>query len=255
MDLSNLIAYWPLDEPSTGTVVINRADAYAGHTLTDGGNKTPSDTGLVYAQAALFVSGGANDVLSRSSEADFQVSGTSWTVCAWVYLTATGLNMNLVAKGGNTFPNREWLLWYDNSASRFLVTYCEASGAVGLHSRQATTLGAPSLNTWYFVVGWYDDAADTLNIQVNNGTVDSTGSLTVGAYAGTSTLEVGDWNANARIGPALFWKRVLSATERTNLYNGGAGLTLAQMMPVPSVAGRSRPFPFRPGASRTRGWR
>jgi hypothetical protein len=37
----------------------------------------------------------------------------------------------------------------------------------------ANALGTPATGTWYFVVGWHVSANNTLNIQVNNGTVNS----------------------------------------------------------------------------------
>lgn len=84
--------------------------------------------------------------------------------------------------------------------------------------------------------GTLDAAGDTANIQVNNGTPDS--AATSGTAPNTSAAE---FRIGAReyagfegyfdglIDQVGIWKRVLTAQERTDLYNAGAGLSYADM--------------------------
>ena len=91
-----------------------------------------------------------------------------------------------------------------------------------------------SAGNWYFFVGWKDASASTINLQLNNGTVLS---------AATTQGDVGDGNPfglsmavtgfssqiNGRVDSVGFWKRVLTATERADLYNGAKGKTFDQI--------------------------
>ena len=101
----------------------------------------------------------------------------------------------------------------------------------------ANTLGLPVIATWYFVVTWHDSVANTLSIQVNNGGVDAV--VTTGPPTDeASVFEVGAYGGfqapmNGRIGPTMFWKSaagaggVLTAAQRTALWNGGVPLAYA----------------------------
>jgi hypothetical protein len=87
------------------------------------------------------------------------------------------------------------------------------------------------------VAVWHDAVADTLNIQVNDGTVDfmATGGalqsanvapLDIGRRSGTSSNIYWD----GRIDQVMFWKRVLTSGERTQLYNSGSGVTVGSVI-------------------------
>ena len=80
----------------------------------------------------------------------------------------------------------------------------------------------------YFVVGWHDSVNNTLNIQVNNGTVNSL-AWTAGVLNGSADFAIGARRDTAplyfdgRIDAVGLWKRVLTSGERTSLYNSGTG--------------------------------
>jgi hypothetical protein len=89
--------------------------------------------------------------------------------------------------------------------------------------------------TWYFIVAWFDGAAQTINIQVNNGAVES---LNVGLSSLVdvgSNFYVGSRGASATTSSPNFydglideiglWHRALTTAEILILYNGGAGIT------------------------------
>jgi hypothetical protein len=84
---------------------------------------------------------------------------------------------------------------------------------------------------WYFVVVWHDSVADTDNIQVNNGTVDSISSAGHTPNNGAADFCLGartypsfEGYFNGQLSSVSFWKRTLTTNERTELYNGGTGL-------------------------------
>jgi hypothetical protein len=88
-----------------------------------------------------------------------------------------------------------------------------------------------TLNTWAFVDFWRDDAAKTLNLQVNGGTIQSSG------YAGTPPTSNGNTaglGCQPVGGPVQFFRGDMSdvcanqtdcktTTQRTRDYNGGVG--------------------------------
>jgi YD repeat-containing protein len=77
---------------------------------------------------------------------------------------------------------------------------------------------------------WHDAGADTINIQVNNGSVDST-AWTLGVYDGNAPFNIGRIGGDSpsyhdgAIDEVVLYKRVLTLDERTWLYNGGGGRT------------------------------
>ncbi|OGL34495.1 hypothetical protein A3F05_01735 [Candidatus Saccharibacteria bacterium RIFCSPHIGHO2_12_FULL_47_17] len=221
---TNLKGYWKLDETS-GT----RADSVNGYDLTDN-NTVTSATGKV-SNAGQFTSANS-EYLSTTDKSDLSAGDIDFSMAAWVYLDSNTYGV-IMGKGdpnaGNTY---EYILQYDNGASRFMLSI-SASGGSG--SVTANNFGAISTGTWYFVVAWHDATANTINISVNNGTADSaawtTGAnntayeFTIGTYP---VLHTGGY-FNGRIDEAGFWKKVLSSQEKTDLYNSGSGNTYGQV--------------------------
>lgn len=170
--------------------------------------------------AAQFVNAG-NDFLNRSSNATLQTGDIDFTFAAWVYLDSDTLGVVLSKWGGT---QDEYFLRYNGSSDRFDFGVVATAA---LTTREASTLGAPATSTWYFLVGWHDSVNNTLNIQVNNGTVDST-SYSAGCNASNGQFRMGclasgTQSFDGRIDGVGFWKRVLTTAERTALYNAGSG--------------------------------
>jgi RHS repeat-associated protein len=88
-------------------------------------------------------------------------------------------------------------------------------------------------------VAWHDSVNNTLNIQVNNGTVSSV-SYTSGAMDTTYPLSIGahsngSYGFDGRIDEVVLYKRVLNSAQRSWLYNNGAGRTYSDLtLPNPS---------------------
>jgi RHS repeat-associated protein len=116
-------------------------------------------------------------------------------------------------------------LQYDVTSDRFIF-YASYDGT-NFNGVTANNFGSLSTGTWYYVAAWYDGSG-SLNIQVNNGTPNTTG-WAHSIYDGTADFEIGGRNdnggtfANGRIDEVSFWKRMLTATERAALYDSGAG--------------------------------
>ena len=128
--------------------------------------------------------------------------------------------------------DREHYLGFTTATNRF--RFLVSRDGTASDSVDADILGLPAINTWYLVVAWHDSVADTINIEVNNGGVDSLPHAT-GVFDGTYPFRIGRLGALAfymdgRIGPTMFWKSapgvggILTAAQRTQLWNGGTPL-------------------------------
>src|SRR5207244_2858272 len=90
------------------------------------------------------------------------------------------------------------------------------------------TFGALSTATWYQVVITYASSSGAILLYVNNATPDSGTASFTPVVSSTGPLRIGvDASTNfwdGRVQRAGLWKKVLSASEVSQLYNSGAGL-------------------------------
>jgi hypothetical protein len=146
-----------------------------------------------------------------------QFDTSAMTFVAWVRQTANQ---------GTTFGG----LFSKEGADRDYNFYLYSSGASawdGFHfatargtvSNTIQTFTAPALNTWHMVAVTVSAAAG-ITYYLNGSSV---GTGTVTAFAATSTypikLGAADNYAKCQIGPALFYNRVLTSTEISQVYN------------------------------------
>lgn len=211
---SSLISYWKCDEASG-----NLLDAHGSNELTDT-NTVTSDTGKIN-DARQFTAANS-EYFTIADNASISTGDIDFTFAAWVYLDSKAANRRIIAKTDNG-SNTEYQLTYRQSVDRF--DFYIANGTIGV---EANNLGSPSTATWYFIVAWHDSVANTMNIQVNNGTADSGATGGTGPTDTAQDLQVGRLASeymDGRIDEIAFWKRTLSDSERTQLYNGGSGLS------------------------------
>lgn len=218
----NLISVWEMDEASG-----NAVDSHGSNTLTESVGTIGAATGKI---------GGARDFERLDSEyfniadnADLSMGDIDFTISAWVNLESVGGNNQIiVGKDQNAAGDREYNLYYRGSTSTFTFeTFSSPNSSTNL---SASSFGTPSTGTWYFVVAWYDAAANTMNICVNDGAVDSTAKGTLQA-SGSAPFRIGarayatiENYFDGMIDQVAIWKRVLTSDERTSLYNSGSGL-------------------------------
>ena len=216
---NNLVGYWKLDEASG-----QRNDSSGTSHLTD--NNTVTQAAGKVGNAAQFTRANSES-LSVADPAALSMGDIDFTLAAWVYLDSTANSIMVLCKGDLGASTYEYMIRFSSSAVLFETRM--GNGVVNL-TRQATTFGAPSTATWYLIIAWHDATANTVNICVNNGTVDSS-SLLTGSYDSAYSFVMGNSSAgttyywDGRIDEVGIWKRVLTAGERTELYNAGSGKT------------------------------
>lgn len=213
--LTNLVAYWGLDEAAGAN---NALDKHTGAlTLTQTGSPGAA-VGQVYDTARTF--DGATQSFSRTHDASVAAfaSNATWSVAAWIYVPSDTGNKTILSKDGAT----RGPAFYRNGLG-IRVTLPDIVD-VGPPSMSAT------VDAWNLAIVTHDATTKTLQISVNGNTFVST------EYAGTpasntNPLTIGIQNAtnfyNGRIGPLSLWSDVLTGNEVAALYNMGAGLTYA----------------------------
>ncbi|MBM3187105.1 MAG: hypothetical protein FJZ90_00095 [Chloroflexi bacterium] len=227
--LNNLIAYWPGNEPNGDLL-----DAHInGLHLTDT-NTVTSAAGIVYPTARFYqqVNG---EYHRRVDEPLLSTGDVDFTLAVWLYRTFRASVVDWGVIGKYTSSAREYVISWEDVTERMQFSVSRDGGVGTVTGIQATTFGVVPLDTWIFVIAWHDAVLDRIYIQVNNGTADWA-SHANGVFDGTAQFEIGRFFSmaettwNGRIGPSAFWKSapggsgVLTAAQRTALWNGGAGL-------------------------------
>jgi hypothetical protein len=198
---------------------------------------TPSNTGVLTDGATQF---GNSKKLSRLDEPLLRVgAGKSWGVSIWVYFDNNAGTQGLINKWGASAAASEFALYYGVVAGKFSVHVSDGTTQTQLVATSFFNLtsAAPPTGGWHLVNAWYDNLAHTLNIQIDNGAVDSV-SYSGGIRSGTSTTFLGvDQGIAVLLGrgdSAGFWIAasgtdsgiaLSDAAVRTGLWNSGAGLT------------------------------
>lgn len=223
-DLTSLISHWKLNEESG-----DRADAHGAHTLTDH-NTVLFGTGILGNAADLEAAN--TERLSKGVHADFGLGADEdYTWAVWVKMESKPGNDMFILHGASSPGADDDILFavrWEDVGDRFEFMIGDGTNS-GIEA--ADNLGAPSLATWYLIIAWHDKTANTINIQVNDGTVDSSAWANGTNANATGSVEFG-WHswAGTQLWDGLFdsmsyWRgRVLSSAERTELYNLGAGI-------------------------------
>jgi hypothetical protein len=210
---TDLVAYWKLDEAS-GT----RNDSVGTSHLTDV-NTVTSATGKI-GNAASFDRTSA-EALTVADNAALSMGDLDFSISLWVnFPTAPGgaYYPGIIGKWATT---HEYILAYDGDTNNL---YWSVSSDGTAETNLET--GPLSANTWYHVVAFHDSINNQIGLVINAGTPDTT-AWSGGVFNGTSNLTLGDWIGYYWLGlidEVGIWKRLLTSTERTQLYNSGAGL-------------------------------
>lgn len=220
--LKSLVGYWKLDESSG-----NAADSSGnGFTLTNVGTATYAagkiNNGVSLASASTQSLEIADQSL-LSLVADFGIS-------FWANFTTKAATMGLVTIDDFSV-GRSLNVHFDQASDRIKG---EGFGG-GYHVVTANNHGSISTGTWIHVALWF--LADTLSISINNGTPDTVsggGPINVTSkfrIGGFSSAGAGAFTFNGLIDEVGVWRRAFDADDRSRLYNGGLGLSIADFSP------------------------
>ncbi|PWH13850.1 MAG: hypothetical protein DDG60_09040, partial [Anaerolineae bacterium] len=222
--MANLAAWWSMDE-SSGP----RANRHGGAFLTPQGTVT-----AVAGQRGNSVRFSASTPGHlRQEDSPLNSGGDfNFTLAAQVYLENQTGTAIIVNKGSKMDMNQRD---YTLSVSNGIITFGVGNGS---STASVSSSAAVTANAWHTVIAWHDAENDTLNLQIDNGTVfsapysggasDTAFPLTVGAFADNTYV------LNGRVDELALYKRLLTASERAWLHNSGQGRAYTDI-PAPQL--------------------
>jgi hypothetical protein len=218
-DLTNsIVSWWKLEEASG-----NRVDTPGTVDITS--DPGPGQAAAKVNNGADFESGSSHFLESSSDPSALDFADADFTIAGWVNLESVGALRSILTKWNETGDQRQYRLIYDHTGTTFKFQVSSDGTAIASVSSSIT----PSTATWYFLVAWHDATANTINITVNNGSPNST-SHSGGCFNSTADVMMGAGDGAVDFFDGLIdevgvWSRVLTAGERTVLYNNGTGIT------------------------------
>lgn len=216
--LTDLAAYWKLDETS-GT----RFDSAGTANLSDNGSV---GYGIGKQSNAAVFDGTARWLDTGATARPFELrSGDTLSIALWMYPTDNSANYFPLTKFSDVSTSGEYAILRDTSGNTRLRVYSNGT--------QDTAAVATPINTWSLIVAEIDGATSIPTIyNVGLGTSGTRGPVTyptnhtkplvVGAFI--SSL-FGNTYFAGRIDGVGIWNRLLTSSERDDLYNSGAGIT------------------------------
>lgn len=226
--MTNLIAYYKMEESVTQT----RVDQVNALNLTDGASNLGSDPNGINGTCAY--ANGSSCQLTHADDPLFQVGGNQdFTFQVWINVVGASLGTQcLINKGSFDLTHDEYIVYLSSSAPKFSV-------GNGTTSQSATWGSTISDSSWHQIIAWYDHIAQTVNISVDNGTPVSqswtggTQTTTGKQFVAFDNSDIGGFHYTRKMDEVGFWKRVLTSSERTALWNGGAGLAFSNFPSTP----------------------
>lgn len=228
---TELACWWALDEASG-----DRADSHTnGYTLTDN-NTVGVTTAKIGANAGLW-DASSNEHLDRANGAEaWRMGLKDLTVGAWIKPTgfATGANQWLVGTGVATGTEQGYLCGFNSTGSRPEIRINNGTSAINRFISWGTE---PTDGVWYFVLFEWDRSAD-MSVWKND--VEELSPLDISSFESddilsVSKLTVGRFMINdsqhldAGVDELFIYNRLLTAAEKTWLYNSGSGRSYSEI--------------------------
>lgn len=204
---TSLEAYWPCDEPSGDLL-----DSHNSYDLAESGT-LGTDSGVV--STARSIAGTGYFYLSGAGNIALWEPKRTRTYAGWVYSSNVASDLYL----SSSFSATVYFRLYTISGNVFF----DVLDTTGSHiSVQATTFGAISTNTWYYISCDMDSSTGEIGISINGQRDSATVTNGINIGGGAATLRLGA--SQMRVDEWSLWDgRVLTTSELNALYNAGAG--------------------------------
>lgn len=204
----NIVSYWKFDaSDSTDALGVNNG----------------TDTSITYSSGngKINVGAGFNGTSSKITSAgtSFPLLASNRTINAWFNSATLPSNANqTIFSYGLPVMNQGMILLIADSGG---TKYASFAG----YSNDLTVAQAMSASTWYMITGTFDGTTARLyfnGTEIGNANKSTWATVTGRPSIGNTMQDQGDF-FNGAIDEVGIWSRTLSATEVTELYNGGAG--------------------------------
>lgn len=226
----SLISYWKCDEATGGML-----DCHKTNHLLETSGTIGSTTGII--GNARDFEAGDSEYFELTDNADLSTGNIDFTFSCWVNPESLAINNATIAmKGTSTGNQREWRLSYSTSLTKYYGVISETGSDDTTHV--TSTVTATTTGVWVHLVLRHDSVNNLWDIFVNGtktsaahtvGSIDGTGPFRIGQDAIFDTLY---WDG--LIDECGFWKKALSDSEVSQLYNGGSGLAYENFNAAPS---------------------
>lgn len=242
---SGLVSFWEFEEGGTATFF---SDAVGGNTFTRNGSVGTTITGKV---GNALDAGTTTYLVASPAVGMASGNNASYTFGGWYKINPSFASYsNLFQRGTfGTAGQRSFTLTYTLSADT-LTLYKSSDGTAYEFIQSPENIGLKDQN-WHFVVAWIDCNTLTLNIQVDNGTIYTE------SFASPITFNIGNLMLGSSTGIPLqtavdqlfYYSRVLTAAERTAMWNNGNGISaataagLVSPTPTPTLSPTPTPMP------------
>lgn len=225
------VSNWKLDESSGDAI-----DSVSINDLTDSHTTTGAGAGLYFGNARDleadnddYFSIESNDELTGADELDLCLRG-------WIKFESLGDHRTFGGKWDGS--NNGYLCMYDVIGDRFRWFINQISG--GATYVQADNFGSPSAGTWYLIHCWWDTVSKEIGISINAGTPDTV-SVGGGFQDNGTIFQLGQYaggqNMDGLMSDVVLLKgHFLDSSERTEDYNGGAGIAFEDWDAVAETA-------------------
>jgi hypothetical protein len=234
--LSNLVAYWKLDESSG-----NPADSQSFNTLTNN-NTILFAAGKINNAADLEAGNNQYFSITDVSQVGLDV-GTAFSASFWVKVEsdpANNTDYSILGKWGQN--QHGYLIQYSDVGGTKKVRVFTSSTTTGVTEANANV--TLTSGTFFHVAVTYN-GTNSVKIYVNGTDVttantsaasifDNTAAFELGAHVNDSGSQVS--NYDGLLDEVGVWTRVLSAGEIAVLYNNGNGLSFANFAQSPSLS-------------------
>lgn len=173
---------------------------------------------------------GSSNYLLLTDRADVSTGDIDFTFGAWVKLSR---NTDGYVVGKYNGPsNFEYGLVYNYNRFDFNVSG-DGVNVTTLRSDTEVGFGTILFNTWYFIVCWHDAINNRLGMSINGTSGDK--AYSSGCYDSSANFHIGARGAGSSpyldgvVSRGFFSKQVLTADDRTELYNSGDGKRYSQL--------------------------
>lgn len=226
----NFISYWKLEE-SSGI----RYDARENHNLTDDG--TTSNSLGVINNAAKFSPITEDNQLSAADHTDFDIGTSEFAFSFWVWIDSTTTSNIAIRKGTFSSANRSYMLYgLGGTEMRWRVSTTGSNDIDVISYNSSLTL---TTGVWHHVVitrhgnvtSLYIDgvsvasAADSRNYFNSNQDITFGGNDNFDVFNGANTSRLDGY-----MDELGFWRRGLSSSEVSTLYNSGQGISYESLI-------------------------
>jgi hypothetical protein len=225
---TNLAAFWEFENTSWIDATGNTTG------LTGNGSPVPTTTSGIVGNAVQCLTANSQ-FLSHATDPAYDTAGVDFSLLSWFFLPTSNTGAGILARAqSTTFPQNGFSLGVGFNGTGFqagLNIYANGNN----NALWGNTFGNLTTGTWYMVVATVTGASTVMKISVNNSAFDTTtngnaiNSVSQPFYIGAGPTGAPSGN-DVNIDQTGIWKnRILSTSDVNLLWNGGAGLTYAQM--------------------------